>query len=282
LSLSEKRATGDTKLSNFKMDSSNIKNSSSVQQMFNQCLSKSAAANVNLDLSKNFNKNNDKEISTFFKTNKNPHRDCSYFNRKKDDFFSVGTDLNSSRINKGTEIESEIDSYIFDSSDCKSSKNFDFNPNYKVESSLNVNVNLVTYPNYYSNSNNGDKVSSSKNASINLSESSSNYSKNIQNVLTSSGYPATNICNYANININNTLPQIHINPSTNINNQNMPNALNVDFIGKWDNDKKNDLIKNLSYNKNTTKENPKIKDLSILKKKEIQKNLSFQTPVVNL
>lgn len=254
MSLSERRTTPDQKLSNYKLESSNnIINTSEVKKMFNQCLSKSAAASLNLGFCNNVENSFNKEISPFMKTNMNTKRESSS-NKKDKDYNSIRSDLTTTSKHKKSEVESEIDSYINETSDSKSYKNTDFNPNYKVESSLNVNVNLVTYPDYFSNSNNDDKVSSSKNASVNVSNSSANYSKNLQKVFSASGYPAANISNFANININNTLPQILINPSTKINNQNIHNDLNVDYKGKRENDKKNDLNRNFSCENNMTKE----------------------------
>ena len=281
MSLSEKRTTQDNKLSNFRLESNNnLTNTTAVKQMFNQCLSKNAAASLTGISTKN-NDPLDMEISPYMNINNNPDREAS-FNKKKEDFYAIESDLPS---NKRNEVESEIDSYINNSSDCKSFKKSNFSPNYKVESSLNVNVNLVTYPDYFANSNNNDKVSLSKNASINLSNSSANYPKNIKNIFSSSGYPATNISNFANININNTLPQILINPSTNLNNQNNENALNVDYIEKKENYEKNDLIRNFNSENKMSKENKsdeKFKSYSNLKKANNQKDLHFEKTVVYL
>jgi len=247
--------------------------------MFNKCLSKSASALLNSALSKKQDNTLDQEVSANLIVNKNSDQQSS-FNKKNEEFYEDGSHLPT--IKKKKKVEREIDSHNNYSSNWRCFKNTDFNPNYKVESSLNVNVNLVTYPNYLKNcNNNDDKVSLNNNGSINLSNSTAHYSKNIQKVFSDSGYPSTNISNFANININNTLPQILINPLNKINNQNFLNT--IDYIKNDENEKRTDLNRNFSHlNKIKEKKyEEKFNCFSNIQKTNSQKEFPFET-VVNL
>lgn len=235
--------------------------------MFNQCLSKSASANFNSELYKKSYSQLDCEISPSMETNSKPFQDFKFYDNKKDEDFSKRKDSDFYK-NKERNVESEIDSYILDISESKRLKSNEFNPNYKVESSLNVNVNLVTYPNYFANSNNDDKVSLNKNQCMNIEDSTDCYSNNFQKFRSTSSYPATNISNFANININNTLPQILINPSTNRNNLDIKNNLNNEFKGKINKNENDNVIRNSSFDKKIIRESLKHKSLSSLKTKD--------------
>lgn len=164
----------------------------------------------------------------FFINKNNYETNTSYPNRDKD--INEFKNINSKNNNiKNNSIESSPHySIIEKNKQINSNNNYNNfnnnNSNYKVESNVNVNVNLVTFPAYYNNCVSNEKDSTKKNSTISFPNSfpcfSNNLKKNFESHLSPSNKIGS-IHNFPNININNTLPQMHANYTTNFNNSNL-------------------------------------------------------------
>lgn len=163
---------------------------------------------------KSFNSNRQKELSNFWSMD------------------SKQNDIKNKSVESSPNLSIIDNNKIFTTNNnCNNSNNN--NSNYKVESNVNVNVNLVTFPGYFNNHDSIEKNTTKSDSTINFKNSFPCFSNSSKNNFLSNLSPSSkigNIPNFTNININNTLPQVHINPTTNFNNSNLHTNHGFNFL----------------------------------------------------